>query len=64
MDDFYYKTVSQLEKEGVDREYIVGWTSGYLHNPEREEQRVTEGYSAGYEDGKNKTTEHKDQYKH
>ena len=57
MDEAYYKSVDQLEKMGVDREYIQGWIGGYMQNPEREEQRLTEAYSAGYEDGGNKVTD-------
>ncbi len=57
MNKQYYETVDQLEKMKVDREYIQGWIGGYLGNPEREEQRVTEAYSAGYEDGKQKKTD-------
>lgn len=47
----YYETVDKLEKMGVDKDYIQGWIGGYLGNPKREEQRVTEAYEAGYEDG-------------
>ncbi|MDR9436047.1 MAG: hypothetical protein RI563_04175 [Thiohalophilus sp.] len=53
----YYDTVTKMEEMGVDPEYIQGWQGGYLHNPEREEQRVTEAYSAGFEDGKAQNTE-------
>lgn len=58
MDQTYYETVDKMEKSGVDPEYINGWASGYLHNPKREEQRLTEAYVAGYEDGWNKNTDH------
>ena len=51
----YYDTIDKLEKMQVDREYIQGWIGGYLHNPKREVQRLTEAYSAGYEDGQNGT---------
>lgn len=51
MDKQYYETIDKLEKMGVDREYIQGWIGGYLENPKREEQRITEAYEAGYEDG-------------
>ena len=47
----YYETVDKLEKMGVDKDYIQGWVGGYLGNPKREEQRLTEAYEAGYEDG-------------
>jgi hypothetical protein len=57
MNQQYYDAVTKMEKMGVDPEYIQGWQGGYLLNPEREEQRVTEAYSAGYEDGKGKNTE-------
>ena len=53
-DNFYYETIDKLEKMNVEREYIQGWIGGYLGNPEREEQRVTEAYTAGYEDGQKK----------
>ena len=51
MDKTYYDTVTQLE-QNTDLEYIQGWVGGYLGNPEREEQRQTKAYRAGYEDGK------------
>ena len=57
MDQNYRDTIVMLEEKGVDPEYIQGWQGGYLHNPEREEQRVTDAYSAGYEDGKNRSTD-------
>ena len=58
MDKTYYETVEKIEKAGVDPEYLNGWASGYLHNPKREEQRITDAYLAGYEDGWNKNTDH------
>jgi len=57
MNQDYYNAVTKMEKEGVDPEYIQGWQGGFLNNPEREEQRVTEAYSAGFEDGKAKNTD-------
>ncbi len=53
----YYNTITELEKNQTNREYIIGWMGGYLQNPAREEQRVTEAYEAGYEDGGNDTTD-------
>lgn len=53
---FYYDAVDQMERMIVDREYLQGWIGGYMHNPKREEQRITEAYEAGYEDGENKET--------
>jgi len=52
MNQQYYEAVTKMEELNVDPEYIQGWQGGYLLNPEREEQRVTDAYSAGYEDGK------------
>jgi len=57
VDSKYYDTVTKLEKDGINREYIMGWMSGYLHNPELEEQRVTDAYTAGYENGRDGNTE-------
>lgn len=50
MDKMYYETVDKLEM-GIDWEYVQGWMGGYLRNPKREEQRLTDAYNAGYEDG-------------
>lgn len=57
MDKTYYETIDNLEKLNTDREYIHGWIGGFLGNPLREEQRITDGYTAGYDDGKNKSTD-------
>nr|VFJ61585.1 MAG: hypothetical protein BECKDK2373B_GA0170837_11027 [Candidatus Kentron sp. DK]VFJ61646.1 MAG: hypothetical protein BECKDK2373C_GA0170839_10909 [Candidatus Kentron sp. DK] len=54
MNQEYYDSVDKMEKMGVSNEYIQGWMGGYIQNPKREEQRVTEAYEAGYEDGENK----------
>ena len=51
MNDTYYETINKMEKKGVDADYINGWAGGFLHNPKREEQRITEAYDAGYNDG-------------
>ena len=58
MNSTYYETVNQLENMGVDPDYLQGWVGGYLGNPQREEQRVSKAYSAGFEDGQNQTTDH------
>ena len=63
MDKFYYETIDNLEKMNIEREYIQGWIGGYLGNPVREEQRVTEAYTAGYTDGQNKETTQADAWK-
>ncbi|WP_455222476.1 Alvin_2107 family globule sulfur oxidation protein [Kaarinaea lacus] len=57
MNTEYYESIDKMEKAKVSREYIVGWASGYLQNPMREEQRVTEAYEAGYNDGQEKKTD-------
>ena len=53
----YYEAISKLEDDNVAKDYILGWASGYLGNPKLEEQRVTEGYEVGYEDGRSKSTD-------
>lgn len=57
MDKMYFETIDKLEKKKVSPEYIQGWVGGFLANPSREEQRVNEAYTAGYEDGENRTTD-------
>jgi hypothetical protein len=58
MDMNAYREASvKMEEAGVSSEYILGWQMGYLNSPEREEQRVTEAYSAGYEDGKDQNAD-------
>lgn len=54
MNQEYYDSVDKMEKMGVSNEYIQGWMGGYLQNPKREEQRITEAYDAGYDDGESK----------
>lgn len=51
MNQTYYQAIDTMEKKGVDAEYINGWACGFLHNPKREEQRLTDAYNAGYDDG-------------
>ena len=57
MNQFYYDAVTKMEQMGVDDEYIQGWQCGFLQNPKREEQRLTEAYEAGYGDGEEKNTD-------
>ena len=52
----YHQTIVEMEQKNVDREYIQGWTGGFMGNPKREEQRVTEAYESGYDDGANQNT--------
>ena len=58
MDQNYYDTVSKMEKASTNGEYMNGWMCGYLRNPKREEQRLTDAYNSGYDDGFNKNTDH------
>jgi hypothetical protein len=57
MNKEYYDAVVKMEEMGVNNEYIQGWQGGYLFNVKREEQRLTEAYEAGYDDGLEKTQE-------
>ena len=52
----YRDATTKMENLGVDAEYVLGWQGGYLGHPMREEQRLSEAYEAGYEDGKEKNT--------
>ena len=52
----YRETIIEMQKKNVDPEYIQGWIGGFMGNPKREEQRVTEAYEKGYEDGANQNT--------
>ena len=45
-----------------NQEYILGWQGGFLGHPQREEQRLTEAYEAGYADGSEKSTENFDNW--
>lgn len=49
----YRETIAEMESKQVDREYVQGWAGGFMGNPKREEQRVSEAYEKGYEDGCN-----------
>ena len=49
--EFYYDAIDRMEKAGVQRDYIQGWIAGYMQNPKREEQRITDAYEAGFEHG-------------
>ena len=57
MDQAYRDAITEMENKKVQEEYILGWQGGYLGHPQREEQRLTDAYEAGYEDGSAKTTE-------
>ena len=51
MDDTYRKAITEMENQGIQDEYVLGWQGGYLGHPEREETRVADAYEAGYKDG-------------
>lgn len=51
----YYEGVKKMEEMGVNDNYIQGWVAGFLNNPELEEQRITDEWSSGFEDGKEHT---------
>ena len=50
MNETYRNAVVQMEEQGVQDEYILGWQGGFLGHPPREETRTTDAYDAGYED--------------
>ena len=56
MDQTYRDATTEMEQLKVQQDYILGWQGGYLGHPKREEQRLTEAYEAGYEDGSEKNT--------
>jgi len=51
MSSAYYEAIDRMQKAKVDPEYINGWACGFLHNPKREVQRVSEAYDTGYAHG-------------
>ncbi|HEC13163.1 MAG TPA: hypothetical protein ENI80_07920 [Acidiferrobacteraceae bacterium] len=51
MNQTYYDQLDKMEKAGINREYIVGWATGFLRSPKVEEQRMTDAYDAGFNDG-------------
>jgi hypothetical protein len=58
MNQAYRDAITKMEEMNVQDEYILGWEGGFLGHPKREEQRLTEPYEAGYEDGSAKSTEY------
>ena len=53
----YHDTVARMQNADVDPEYVQGWGGGFMGNPRREEQRITEAYEAGYSAGESGDTE-------
>ena len=63
MNDEYFKKVSELEEMDVSDDYIIGWQTGYQNSPKVEEQRLSDAYEAGYEDGEKKTIDNAGKFK-
>jgi len=53
----YYEACTRMDQMGINPEYLLGWQNGYWLHPLREEQRVNDTYSAGYNDGKARSTD-------
>ncbi|MBX2838715.1 MAG: hypothetical protein KTR35_17785 [Gammaproteobacteria bacterium] len=53
----YHSTLKAMHEAGVNTAYYHGWATGALDNPDLEEQRVTDAYTAGFEHGKSGNTE-------
>jgi len=63
MNKEYFDKVTELEEMNASEQYILGWQEGYQGAPEVEEQRLTDAYEAGYEDGENQTIEKASNFK-
>ena len=63
MNQEYFDKVTELEKMDASDQYILEWQEGYQGAPEVEEQRLTDAYNAGYEDGKNNNFESVENHK-
>lgn len=57
MNQDYRDAITQMEEMNVQEDYLLGWQGGFLGHPLREEQRVTEAYQAGYDDGREGSTD-------
>ena len=57
MNQIYRDATTKMEEMDVNPEYVLGWQGGFLGHPLREEQRLTEAYEAGYEDGSARSTD-------
>ena len=57
MNKQYREGVTKMETAGVDPDYIMGWQGGFLGHPKREQQRASDAYKAGYEDGQEKNAD-------
>ena len=63
MNNEYFTKVTELGEMNVSDEYIIGWQEGYQNSPKVEEQRLTDAYEAGYEDGENKNIDNAANFK-
>lgn len=57
MNQIYRDTTIKMEEMDVNPEYVLGWQGGFLGHPMREQQRLTDAYEAGFEDGSAKSTD-------
>jgi hypothetical protein len=57
MNQAYRDATTKMEEMKVNPEYVLGWQGGFLGHPMREEQRLSEAYEAGFEDGGAKSIE-------
>jgi len=57
MSNVYYETIDSMEKGNVSQDYVTGWATGFLRGPKVEEQRITDAYDAGYQDGMDQKTD-------
>ena len=62
MNQAYREATTKMEDMNVDPEYVLGWQGGFLGHPKREEQRVSEAYEAGYNDGEEQSTDNFSQW--
>jgi len=56
MNQAYRDAITEMETLKVQEDYILGWQGGYLGHPQREEQRRSAAYEAGYADGRARST--------
>jgi len=47
----FHSALKTMQEAGASPQYCHGWASGALNNTPLEEQRVTDAYTAGFEDG-------------
>jgi len=57
MNQIYRDATTKMEEMDVNPEYVLGWQGGFLGHPMREQQRLSEAYEAGYEDGSARSTD-------